>query len=46
MAVKPTVIEVTPLTIMGDVDGSARSKYGVSAGIIKASGIRRAVLDL
>lgn len=44
--VKRTATEATPLTIMGDVDGSARDKNGVNAGVMEASGIRGAVLDL
>lgn len=39
-------IELAPLTIMGDVDRSARNKDGVNAGIIKASGVRGAVFHL
>ena len=35
-----------PLTVMGDIDGSARSENGENAGIIEASGVFRAELDL
>jgi len=35
-----------PLTVMSDIDGSARSENGENAGVIKAGGIFRAELDL
>ena len=34
------------LTIVWDINGSTRSEDGEDAGIIKAGGIRGAVLDL
>lgn len=34
------------LTIMGDIDGRTRSENGESTGVIKAGGVRWAVLDL
>ena len=37
---------VNPLTIMGDIDGIARTENGENAGIIEASGVRRTVLGL
>ena len=40
------VIDMIPLTIMGDIDGSARSENGGNARIIETSGVRRAVLGL
>ena len=35
-----------PLTIVRDIGGSTRSEDSECAGILEASGIRRAVLDL
>lgn len=35
-----------PLTIVRDIGGSTRSENGECAGILEASGIRRAILDL
>jgi len=46
MAPGSTVIGKITLTIVGDVDGSARSKNGVNAGVVKACGVRGAVLGL
>ena len=46
MALESTVIEKTPLTIVDDFDGIARSENGVKAGIVKTSGILGAVFDL
>ena len=37
---------VIPLTIVSDVDRSARSENGVSVGILMTGGVRGAVLDL
>lgn len=46
MALESTVIEKTPLTIVDEFDGIARSENGVKAGIVKTSGILGAVFDL
>ena len=46
MASKSKGIEMIRLTIMDDVDGSARIENGKNTRILKASGVCRAVLDL
>ena len=46
MALKSKAIDVIQLTIVGDVDGSARIENGKNTGILEASGVFRAVLDL
>ena len=38
--------KVTPLTIMNDIDGSARSENREYAGFIKAGGVCGVVFDL
>jgi len=43
---KSKVIDMTPLTIMSDIDGSTRSENGENAGVIKTSGVFGAVVDL
>jgi len=43
---KSTLIDMIRLTIVSDVDGSARIKNGELAGVIEACGICRQVLDL
>ena len=40
------MIDSIQLTVMSDIDGSARVENGENAGIIKACGIRGAVLGL
>ena len=40
------MIDLIQLTVMSDIDGSARVENGEDAGIIKACGIRGAVLGL
>ena len=40
------VINMIRLTIMWDINGSTRSENGEDAGIVKAGGVRGAVLDL
>ena len=40
------MIDLIQLTVMSDIDGSARVENGENAGIIKACGIRGAVLGL
>jgi len=40
------VIDVIPLTIMGDIDGSARSENGGNGGVVQASGVHGAELGL
>jgi len=40
------VIDVIPLTIMGDIDGSARSENGGNTGVIQPSGVLGAELGL
>ena len=40
------MIDVIPLTIMGDIDGSARSENGGNAGIVETGGVRGAELGL
>ena len=37
---------MVPLTVMSDIDRSARGKNGKGAGIIEASGVFGAELDL
>ena len=46
MTPEPTVIEMIPLTVVSDIEGVTRSKIDVSFGIIKSSGVRRAVFNL
>jgi len=46
MMAKSNVIDMTPLTIMSNIDGSTRSENGENAGVVKASGICGAVVDL
>ena len=43
---KPKVTSMTPLTVMNDIDGSARSEDCESAGIIEASDVSGIVRDL
>ena len=40
------MIDLIQLTIMSDIDGSARVENGEDGGIIKACGIRGAILGL
>jgi len=46
MMSKLKVIDMTPLTIMNDIDGSASSENGENAGVFKTSGICRVVVGL
>ena len=46
MVLKSKAIDMIQLTIMSDVDGSARIENGKGPGILKASGVCRTVLDL
>ena len=46
MILESRAMDIVPPTIMSNIDGSARSEKGENAGIIKASGICWAKLDL
>jgi len=46
MILESKMIGMIALTIMGDIDGSARSENGENAGIVKAGGVRGTVFDL
>jgi len=46
MVAKSKVIDMTPLTIMNDIDGSASNENGENAGAVKTSGVCGVVIDL